>query len=934
MEKRIIIIDGNSLINRAYYAMQRPMVTKDGIYTQGIYGFLNMLNKITKDYPAGYIAVAFDLKAPTFRHKEYEEYKAGRKKMPMELAMQLPLMKEVLAAMNIKTLEIEGYEADDIIGTLALKAEKEGLEPLIITGDKDELQLASEKIKVIITKKGISEFEEYNDKTFFEKYGFTPTQFIDYKGLMGDSSDNIPGLPGVGEKTASKLILEFGNLENLIENVEKVSNEKLRQKIIDNKELAIKSKWLATIHTEVPLKMNFEELKLEEVNKEKLVAIYRKLEFNSFLKRLGENTQTQNGNQKNLQSNSKDKASLGTGSGNSMDNNGDNSSELSNTDELNSYSNINISEIFKKTETITINSVAGLEKLSTILKDEEEVIIRSVSDYSHISKPETFGISLFINSTFYYLDISDNKQLDMLAEIFEEKKSKLIGHNLKNQLYILQSEGLLNLKVGFDTAIAQYVLDSGRSNYSIQALAQEYFLFTLPAEKELFALAKEPDMMGEKQRQLLAREKESIIVISELRKIFESKIKDLGLDKVHYQVDLPMTQPMAALEHNGIKVNKEELFKAGEKIRSRIEELTAEIHSLAGEEFNINSPAQLGPILFEKLSLPKGKKTKTGYSTNADALEKIKELNPIVPLILEYRTINKLRGTYIDGLIPLIGDDEKIRAHFTQTVVATGRLSCTEPNLQNIPIREKQGRELRKAFIPSSDEYVFVGADYSQIELRVLAGMSGDESLIEAFNNGEDIHRHTAARVLGIPEDEITITERSKAKAVNFGVIYGMSAFGLSEELKISRGEADLFIKEYFAKHQKVKEFMDAQIEFCKENGYVETITGRRRYIHEIKAANFMQRQLGERLAMNSPIQGTAADIIKIAMVSVYNALRQGGYKSRLILQVHDELIIETHKEELDAVSKLLKENMEDAMKLSVKLEVSLTEGNNWFELK
>lgn len=910
MEKRIVIIDGNSLINRAYYAMQRPMITKEGLYTQGVYGFLNMLAKIRNDYDPGYIVVTFDKKAPTFRHLEFDGYKAGRKQMPPELAMQMPILKDVLDALNIKKVELEGFEADDLIGTIAKAAENTDLEPLIITGDKDALQLATDKTKVLITKKGISEFEIFDEQAFFEKYGFTPLQFIDYKGLMGDPSDNIPGLPGVGEKTAQKLILEYGSIENLIASSAQISNEKLRNKVEDNVQLAMMSKMLATIHTNVPIDIDFSEYLSEEPDYEKLIEIYTKLEFNSFLKKL-KNT--------NLNISGKPKQE-----------------EVEGTPE----------RIKKERDNIIVRSGDELDAFLLTLEKEEEIFIKVYSDKNHKNIPVVYGIGIMSTKNIAYIHCGSEEELvSLLCKTMIEKQLKLNGYYLINDYYSLLSH-CFNEKIAlqpcedgyffhtnFDCAIAEYVLDPSKSNYDLKTVAFELLHIELENEDEFVAAGGQMNLLADPGESFLAYTKKWCEAVDEIQFIQQNKLKKEALEEVYYQVELPLIEPMASMEVYGFQLDQQELTTAGESIAARINQLTVSIHEMSGEEFNINSPSQLGVVLFEKMGLPAGKKTKTGYSTNAEILEKIKEEHEIIPCILEYRMLSKLKGTYIDGLLPLVHKDGRIHAHFQQTVAATGRLSCTEPNLQNIPIRQELGRKLRKAFVPK-EHFSLVGADYSQIELRILAHMSDEEHLIQAFNNNEDIHRATASRVFGIPENEVTLLQRSNAKAVNFGVIYGMSGFGLSEELNITRKEAEKYINEYFRTNPKVKEFMDEQIEFCKEHGYVATLMGRKRTIHEIHASNYMVRQLGERLAMNSPIQGSAADIIKLAMISVYRELNKKGTESKLILQVHDELIIETAPDETDEIKKLLADCMEDAMSLKIKLAVEVNQGNNWYELK
>ena len=886
MEKTIVIIDGNSLINRAYYAMQRPMITKDGIYTQGIYGFINMLTKIKTDYEPGYMAVAFDLKAPTFRHLEYKEYKAGRKKMPSELAMQMPLMKDVLRAMNITILEEEGFEADDIIGTVAREAEEAGLEPLIITGDKDELQLATDKTKVLITRKGISQFDLFDRQAMIDKYGFTPQQFIDYKGLMGDQSDNIPGVPGVGEKTAQKLILEFGSMDNIIANTDKITAKKLREKIEENIQLAVMSKRLATINVYVPLDINFDDFRFIEPDYDKLIEIYTKLEFNSFLKKL-------------------DVSAVKEAS----------------SDKMIDVSDLNICIVTGRSEAASLDLTGPLT-------------LKVIGDNNHKGIPEIYGICIMSSDSFVYIDGSDKEAVNGFTEYINTAKPQMQGHDIKDDYYMLMHYGLKECSTYFDTAVGQYVLDSSRSNYELKAMAYEYFHENIENEKELMEQTGQLDIFTSPMEIYKSFGLKWCTAVQSLTPLLRKKITEAGLEQVAYEVEMPLIEVMASMEFEGVSVDETELTSLGSVLKASIDEITSKIYEFAQEAFNINSPKQLGVILFEKMGLTAGKKTKSGYSTSADVLEKIADEHPIIPLILEYRSLTKLNGTYIEGLLPLITAEKKIHAHFNQTVTTTGRISCTEPNLQNIPIRQEFGRQVRKAFVPSGENSVLVGADYSQIELRVLAHMAEDQVLIDAFNNGEDIHRSTAANVLGVNPEDITVEERSRAKAVNFGVIYGMSSFGLSSELKITRKDADNYIKTYFDKHTAVKEFMDGQVEFCKENGFVTTMLGRKRHINEITASNFMVRQMGERLAMNSPIQGSAADIIKIAMIKVHNALKNAGLKSKLILQVHDELIIDTYKDEQAEVERLLVENMESAVEMKTKLVADLNNGSSWYELK
>ncbi len=879
---RIVIIDGNSLINRAYYAMQRPMITKEGIYTQGIYGFLNMLNKILEDYTPKYITVAFDRKAPTFRHVAYDQYKAGRKKMPPELAMQMPLLKDVLHAMNIETLEMEGFEADDIIGTVARLGEEGGLEPLIITGDKDALQLCSDITKVIITKKGISEFDVFDKDAMMERYQLTPSQFIDLKGLMGDQSDNIPGIPGVGEKTGIKLLTQFGSVENLVAGYEQIEAAKLRQKVEDNLQLAMLSKKLATINVFTPIEVDLEKLKLEEYNTEELISIYEKLEFNSFLKKMNF---------------SKPKESL-------------------------SFDDIEYKV------TILDDQVSALD-----LTKDQQCLIKVFTDNNHRGKPQIIGLGLAQGDRLYFYNNCSDDGLKKLVEKLQELGVNYVGHNLKEAFYSLMHYGLRSVKAEFDTQIGAYLLQPTKSSYEFEEILAEQAFINISKEKDVLEKGGQISMLDDGSSHFVDYLKEYFNGLLHLKEILGQKLAEEKLENVFVNYELPLIEVLTAMEFNGIDVDVDILDNLGASFKEEIQTLEEQIYTLAGENFNINSPQQLGIILFEKMGLPAAKKTKKGYSTSADILEKLKDKNPIIELILRYRTVSKLNSTYVEGLKPLLNEN-KVHAHFQQTVTATGRISCTEPNLQNIPVREPLGRELRKAYVAGEPDYVLIGADYSQIELRVLAHLSEDPELIDAFLHGEDIHRITASKVLGIPFDQVTKEERSRAKAVNFGVIYGMSSFGLSEELHITRKEAEEYITGYYAKYKKVKEFMDQQIQSAKEKGYTITISGRKRYVNEINSSNYMVRQLGERLAMNSPIQGTAADIIKLAMINVYRRLVKSGLDAKLILQVHDELIIKTHKKDQEKVKDLLVEEMTKAVDMKVPMICEPEVGYSWFQLK
>ncbi len=885
MENRIVIIDGNSLINRAYYAMQRPMITRQGVYTQGIFGFLNMLYKIIEDYGPGYMAVAWDRKAPTFRHKEYDAYKAGRKKMPPELAMEMPLMKDILDAMHISSLEIDGFEADDIIGTVARTAEEQGLEPLIITGDKDALQLATDKTKILITRKGISEFDLYDADKMKERYELTPRQFIELKGLMGDSSDNLPGIPGVGEKTGIKLLKQFGSVANLLANTDQISVPKLRQKVEDNGQLAIMSRRLAEINTHVPLDIDLEEFRMEEPDYDRLISLYTDLELNTFLRRIHPAATAENTTEPD--------------------------------DEEGKYRIHDLS--------------ASDGDILAELPQDGNAVIKVFGNSDHVNKPKIFAVALLQGDDYYYIAWEDEHPEELLDRL---SSLEYIGSDLVMDYYMLRCLGAEKTRTAFDTAVAEYALEPSKSAYDIRTLAAAYLHWEIPSEKDVEKKIRELGDDGSAKHAVLREY--GLKWCRAVQHVSEEQKKELernDLMDLCVSIEFPLIEVLAAMEADGVSVSEEKLEELGNGLTEEIGRIENEIYERAGEQFKINSPQQLGHILFEKMGLPAGKKTKRGYSTSADVLEKIQEEDPIVPLVLQYRTLTKLNSTYIVGLRPLIGPDGKIHAHFQQTVAATGRLSCTEPNLQNIPIRYELGRKIRQAFVAGED-HVLIGADYSQIELRIMAHLSGDENLISAFNNGDDIHRMTAARVFNLDYDSVTPAERSRAKAVNFGVIYGISGFGLSSNLHISRKKADEYIKEYFAKHPAVKSYLDGQIDLCRKQGYSTTMFGRKRYIREISSSNFMTRQLGERLAMNSPIQGTAADIIKIAMNHVFRELEERHMESRLILQIHDELIICAPLSEEEQVKELLVRNMESAADMKVQLLCDMNAADNWYDLK
>ena len=886
--KTLMIIDGNSLIHRAFYALPL-LTTKDGIYTNGVYGFLTMLYKIKENYNIDYIGVAFDKKGPTFRHEAFELYKGTRQSTPNELALQFPIIKEILSIMNIAQLELDGYEADDIAGTLSKFGEENGLEIILVTGDRDYLQLASDKTKVLITKKGITDLVEYDENKFIEEYGITPQQFIDLKGLMGDKSDNIPGVPGIGEKTGVKLLKEFGTIENLYDNIDKVGSKKIKETLMENKQSAFLSKKLAEIIRNAPLDISLKELEVKEPDYEKLIDIYKKLEFNSLLAKI-------------------DFTAAEKADGLDMDL----EYEII---EGNNYSKI-IDEVFR----------TGYMYFKFLFEDY------------HYIKSNILGVGIRIKDNTYYIDFSQNdinKFCEDFRGSFESEKIKKSGHDLKMDIYALLTLGIDISNISFDSMIGQYLINPAQSNYSINELGKEYINYSGIDEKELLGKGKNKKTFKDLSIDTRAKFLASLLyIVNKVEEPIKNLIDEQNMTKLYYDVELPLAQVLADMEFNGFKVDLNVLYQLKEEYEKQIAKLTSDIYSLAGEEFNINSPKQLGEVLFDKLNLPVIKKTKTGYSTDVEVLEKLIGQHEIIEKILKYRKLVKLMSTYIDGLIEVVDKKtSKIHSTFNQTVTNTGRISSTEPNLQNIPVKTEEGREIRKAFI-SEDGYVLVDGDYSQIELRVLAHISKDPKLIEVFYSDEDIHTKTASEVFNVPKEEVTPLLRSRAKAVNFGIIYGISDYGLSKDLNISRKEAKTYIDSYLNNYEMVKKYMRDIVEKGKNDGYVETIMNRRRYVPELKSKNFSVRGFGERVAMNTPIQGSAADIIKIAMVNVYNELKRRNLKSKLILQVHDELIIQAHKEEADMVVDLVKYIMENSVKLSVPLKVDIKVGDSWYESK
>lgn len=895
IKEKLMVVDGNSILNRAFYGLQghNLLSTSDGIITNAVYGFINILYKYIEEENPTYICVAFDLKAPTFRHEKYEGYKAKRKGMPEELRGQVPIIKEVLDAMNIKRLEMEGYEADDILGSLSLCAEEKGIEVVLVTGDRDSFQLVSRttRVKMPRTKGGRTETEEYDFDSIVKEYGINPEQFIDVKALMGDASDNIPGVPGIGEKTALELIREFESLDNLYNSISEVKKKGVREKLESNRELAYLSRELATINRNMPKLCEFDELKRQDINREKTYELFNRLEFKSFIDKFN----------------------------------------LSETVPEHGF-DVNIELVKSQDELKAIKTYIRMTGIISVcyLIDKTD---------SFTSRLSAMAVSCQEGQCYYFDFINtldENSFLNEYRDIFEDGSIKKVGHDLKGLIVYLKHKGIEFEGLAFDTMIGAYIINPSRETYTVSELSGEYLHASVKPIEELTGKGKNFTPYG-------SLPIDTVMPIAgtypEIIRNVSTKIDELlvqnGQKELYYDIELPLVKVLADMEYYGFKVNTGSLQEFSGELVAKLEVLTSEIYALAGEEFNINSPKQLGSILFEKLDLPVIKKTKTGYSTDAEVLEQLAERHEIVHKILEFRQLMKLKSTYVEGLLSVINPETgKIHSSFNQTVTVTGRISSTEPNLQNIPIKLELGRKIRKVFIPTDDSFVLLDADYSQIELRILSHITGDENMINAFKNNEDIHTSTASKVFGIPKEEVTPIMRSRAKAVNFGIVYGIGDFSLSRDLGITRKEARKYIDEYLEKYPKVKQYMHDIVVQGKEFGFVATLLGRRRQLPELKSSNFNIRSFGERIAMNTPIQGSAADIIKIAMVKVHSELKKRKLKSRLILQVHDELIVETYKDEAEEVERILKESMENAVKLNVPLCVDVKRGNNWYEAK
>lgn len=900
MEK-LVVIDGNSILNRAFYGIMssKMLQTADGTYTNAVYGFLAIMFRLIEDINPDYMVVAFDVKHPTKRHEMYKEYKGTRHGMPDELAAQMPIIKEVLTAMNIKIIELAGYEADDILGTLAKSSEKKGIDVTLLTGDRDSFQLASDKttIRIPRTKNGKTETENFDRNKVLEVYGIEPEELIEVKGLMGDKSDNIPGVPGVGEKTALNLIKEYHSVDAIYQKLEageQIAKGKLKENLEANKDLAILSRELGRIDVNAPIEKDLDLFKVREWDNQKVLELFRNLRFNRYIERFGLETQAQ------------------------VD-----VKEEKEVKKLFEYielkENKDIEELVSKVE----NDKTLYYYFEKVEKNDENLIIKKEIKY----------INIYTENTVYNLEFSQ----ELIKRIFENEEILKCGHNLKEDYIILKQSNINAKNMMYDAKIAAYILNSVSNAYSIQDIARQYLDIDISEYEEKQEKSEVQTSLFDEVQEV---EKANFTcalnayVIGKSKQVLLSELEKINSIDLFNNIEMPIVEILADMQYQGMYVDEKELIKYGENLKKHIEELRIDIYEMAGEEFNINSPKQLGVILFEKLELKPCKKTKSGYSTDVDALDKVKGEHPIVEKILEYRQLMKLNSTYVEGMIPFINPKTgRIHTFFHQTVTATGRLSSTEPNLQNIPTRSEIGKKLRKVFKPE-DGKIFVDADYSQVELRVMAHMSNDEAMIEAFNSDADIHTICASQVFKVPVEEVSKQLRSKAKAVNFGIVYGISEFGLAEQIDIKRNEAKEYIEKYLDTYHGIRDYMNNIVEEAKRQGYVSTLFGRRRYIPELNSKNYMIRKFGDRAAMNTPIQGTAADIMKIAMIKVYNELKNRNMKSKLVLQIHDELLIETVLEEKGEVEKLLKECMESSCKLSVPLTVDVEEGKSWYQAK
>lgn len=909
MSQKLVLIDGHSILNRAFYGVP-DLTNSQGLHTNAVYGFLNIMFKILEEEQPDYLTVAFDVHAPTFRHAIYQEYKGTRKPMPQELREQVPVMKQMLTAMGICIMEKPGLEADDILGTLAKRGEKEGMEVALVSGDRDLLQIASDHIKIRIpkTRGGKTEIEDYYAKDVQAKYQVTPLQFIDLKALMGDTADNIPGVPRVGEKTATELMVQFGSLENIYEHVEEITKKAIKESLINNKELADLSKTLATINVNAELEYGFEQAKVGNFYTEDAYVLCKKLEFKNLLSRFEKDVTVANEQTEHFQA----------------------LTELTDVEAL-------FTECRNQGEKAQGDFEIGL----AVFLDGKQA-------------DSCMGIALALGEEKVYFIpcqglVTASYLADKLTAMNRDELCKLSTFDIKNIYDVIEhceDHSMWQAEDGspdvlqpyrqehyFDILLAAYLLNPLKNDYTVEDIANEHLGLTIPDRSQVCGKESYAAVYDKTPKEFTEYACFSAYVCLMAAPVLRGKLKEQGMLSLMNEIEMPLTRVLFDMEQYGILVKPDELKVYGTALEGRIVELEKSIYEQAGCEFNLNSPKQLGEVLFEKMGLQGGKKTKTGYSTAADVLEKLAPEYPVVADILEYRGLAKLKSTYADGLAAYIDKTGRIHSTFNQTITATGRISSTEPNLQNIPMRMELGRRIRKVFVPQAG-YLFMDADYSQIELRVLAHMSDDKQLIEAYQMDEDIHRITASKVFHTPFEEVTDLQRRNAKAVNFGIVYGISSFGLSQDLSISKKEAAEYIEQYFETYPDVKKFLDKTVENAKQNGYVTTLYGRRRPIPELSSSNFMQRSFGERVAMNSPIQGTAADIMKLAMIHVWERLHKENLKSRLILQVHDELLIETLAEEEELVHQILTEEMQHAAELSVTLEIDLHTGENWYEAK
>ncbi len=904
MRQKLVLIDGHSILNRAFYGVP-DLTNGQGLHTNAVYGFLNIMFKIIEEEQPDYLTVAFDVHAPTFRHEIYPDYKGTRKPMPEELREQVPVMKEMLQTMGICIMEKAGLEADDILGTLAKRGEREGMEVALVSGDRDLLQIATEHIKIRIpkTKGGRTEIEDYYAKDVEAKYQVNPTQFIDLKALMGDTADNIPGVPKVGEKTAAELMVQFGSIENIYEHVEEITKKAIRESLIEHRDLADLSKTLATIHVNSEIDYCFEDAKVGNFYTEEAYLLCKKLEFKNLLTRFEKDVTVNN-------------------------------SQTQYFDELTDLAEVEA--LFEECARIGKQNGGNYEFGLAVLaerSDSEEYLGVAIA----LNKEKVRFIPCQGLITAKYLS-------GKISELSEGKLCKLNIFDIKKHYGQIERVGGADEERRdvmepyrehryFDILLAAYLLNPLKNDYAVEDVANEYLGLAIPDRNQVCGKASYTDAYEADARKFVEYACFNAYVCLAAAPLLRERLSEQGMYDLMYEIEMPLTRVLYEMERYGVMVKPDELRAYGEALIGRITELEQSVYRQAGCEFNINSPKQLGEVLFDKMGIKGGKKTKTGYSTAADVLEKLAPEYPIVSDILEYRGLAKLKSTYADGLAAYIDEGSRIHSTFNQTITATGRISSTEPNLQNIPMRMELGRRIRKVFIPM-DGYLFMDADYSQIELRVLAHMSGDRQLIEAYKMDEDIHRITAAKVFHTPFEEVTDLQRRNAKAVNFGIVYGISSFGLSQDLSISKKEAAEYIEQYFETYPDVKRFLDTTVEDAKKNGYVTTMYGRRRPIPELSSGNFMQRSFGERVAMNSPIQGTAADIMKIAMIRVWERLHKEGLCSRLILQVHDELLIETFAGEEEQVRGILTQEMQNAADLAVRLEIDLHMGSDWYEAK